>query len=156
MTRPAPHVPSAAPAPAPASVQLMDQLAQAAASYYRNFAAVAAGRGLTLMQGKMLSLLRQPMPMRTLADLLACDASNVTGIVDRLEARELVRREADPADRRVKLVLLTESGQRTVEEIRAELMSELSGLETLDEADRHALRRLLGQIFPAEHARPPR
>ncbi|MFJ1704790.1 MarR family winged helix-turn-helix transcriptional regulator [Kitasatospora sp. NPDC088346] len=156
MTRPAPSVPSAAPTPAPDPAQLMDRLAQAAAAYYRNFAAVAAGRGLTLMQGKMLSLLRRPMPMRTLADLLACDASNVTGIVDRLEARDLVRREADPTDRRVKLVLLTDAGRRTVEEIRAELLADLSGLESLDEPDRHALLRLLGRVFPADGTRPPR
>lgn len=44
----------------------------------------------------MLSLLGRPLPMRALAELLGCDASNVTGIVDRLEARGLVRREAAP------------------------------------------------------------
>ncbi|WP_232247421.1 MarR family winged helix-turn-helix transcriptional regulator [Kitasatospora azatica] len=140
---------TAADAVAPTPAQLMDQLAQAAAAYYRNFATVAAQRGLTLMQGKMLSLLRRPMPMRTLAELLACDASNVTGIVDRLESRGLLRRESDPADRRVKLVLLTAEGERAVAQIRAELMSELSGLESLEEGDRRALQRLLGQVFPA-------
>lgn len=127
----------------------MDQLAQAAALYYRNFAAVAAERDLTLMQGKVLGLLRRPMPMRTLADLLACDASNVTGIVDRLEARGLVRREANPADRRVKRVALTEEGEETVRRIRADLMSGLTGLESLGEEDRRSFRRLLEEVFPA-------
>ncbi|MEU4498322.1 MarR family transcriptional regulator [Streptomyces sp. NBC_00210] len=141
--------PAPSPRAAPTPVQLMDQLAQAAAGYYRNFAVVAAKRGLTLMQGKMLSLLRQPMPMRTLADLLACDASNVTGIVDRLEAHELVRREADPADRRIKMVMLTEEGERTVRLIRAELMSMLSGLEELGEDERATFQHLLSQVFPA-------
>ncbi|WP_327070544.1 MarR family transcriptional regulator [Kitasatospora sp. NBC_01250] len=143
--------PAAAPAAAvaaPTPVELMDQVARAAAAYYRHFATLAADRGLTLMQGKTLSLLREPRPMRTLADLLACDASNVTGIVDRLEARGLVRREVDPADRRIKNVLLTEEGEQAVREIRAELVSGLTGLEQLDEADRHALQRLLGLVFP--------
>ncbi|MEU9126988.1 MarR family transcriptional regulator [Kitasatospora sp. NPDC048540] len=143
MTQSAPR-----PAAAPTPVELMDQLARAAAAYYRCFATVAAERGLTLMQGKMLSLLRTPMPMRTLADLLACDASNVTGIVDRLEARGLVRREVAAADRRVKNVLLTEQGEQTVRLIRAELISGLAGLDQLDAEDRSALRRLLGQVFP--------
>ncbi len=133
----------------PTPAQLMDQLAQAAAGYYRSFAAVAAERGLTLMQGKMLSLLRRPMPMRTLADLLACDASNITGIVDRLEARGLARRETDPADRRIKNVTLTEEGEETVRQIRAELMSGLTGLEGLDEEERITFQRLLGRVFPA-------
>ncbi|PYC74534.1 MarR family transcriptional regulator [Streptomyces tateyamensis] len=126
----------------------MDQIARAAAAYYRHFAAMAADRGLTLMQGKTLSLLREPRPMRTLAELLACDASNVTGIVDRLEARGLVRREVDPADRRIKNVLLTEGGEETVRQIRAEMMSGLTGLEQLGEAQRHAFQRLLGEVFP--------
>ncbi|MFI0714955.1 MarR family winged helix-turn-helix transcriptional regulator [Streptomyces inhibens] len=155
MTRPKlPAPPSASPpkTPAPTPVQLMDQLAQAAALYYRNFAAVAAERDLTLMQGKMLSLLRRPMPMRALADLLACDASNVTGIVDRLGARGLVRREADPSDRRVKMVMLTEAGEETVRQIRSELMSNLTGLESLGEEDRHSFQRLLSQVLPAVSA----
>lgn len=132
----------------PSPLQLMDQLAQAAAGYYRAFARVADERGLTLMQGKMLSLLRQPMAMRHLAELLACDASNVTGIVDRLEARELVRREVDPADRRIKNVLLTELGEQTVRQIRAELMSSLTGLEQLGEDERAVFQQLLARVFP--------
>ena len=97
----------------------------------------------------MLAQLDGPLPMRGLAALLVCDASNVTGIVDRLEARELVRREADPADRRVKMVMLTEEGERTVRLIRAELMSMLSGLEELGEDERATFQHLLSQVFPA-------
>ncbi|MFF4696236.1 MarR family winged helix-turn-helix transcriptional regulator [Streptomyces chattanoogensis] len=155
MTRSKPPAPPSDPPPsdpAPTPMQLMDQLAQAAALYYRNFAAVAAERDLTLMQGKMLGLLRRPMPMRSLADLLACDASNVTGIVDRLAARGLVRREADPSDRRVKRVILTEEGEETVRQIRSELMSNLTGLEGLGEEDRRSFQRLLGQVLPAVSA----
>ncbi|AUG82014.1 hypothetical protein CFP65_7433 [Kitasatospora sp. MMS16-BH015] len=144
-----------APPTAPTSVDLMDQLARAAAGYYRSFATVAAARGLTLMQGKVLSLLRTPVPMRTLAELLACDASNVTGIVDRLEAHGLARREPDPADRRVKRVGLTEQGERTVREIRAELRTTLSGLDGLAEPDRQTLHQLLSRLFPPEAGTGP-
>ncbi|MBV2156673.1 MarR family winged helix-turn-helix transcriptional regulator [Kitasatospora sp. SUK 42] len=135
---------SAPPTPA----QLMDQLARAAAAYYRHFAVASGEHGLTLMQGKVLGLLRRPMPMRTLAELLVCDASNVTGIVDRLQARDLVRRETDPADRRIKNVVLTTEGERTVERIRARLTTDLTALEQLDDEDRRAFQRLLGQVFP--------
>src|SRR5476651_2497120 len=41
----------------------------------------------------------RPMPMGQLACMLACDASNVTGLVDRLESRGLVRRRASVEDR---------------------------------------------------------
>ena len=51
------------------------------------------------MQAHVLRLLEpgEPLPMRTLARKLCCDASNVTGIVDRLEERGLVRARPRPA-----------------------------------------------------------
>jgi DNA-binding MarR family transcriptional regulator len=132
----------------PGTDLLMERLAHAAACYYRSFAVVAANQGLTLMQGKMLSLLLQPRPMRALADLLGCDASNITGIVDRLEARALVRREASPADRRVKNVLLTPDGEAAVRQIRADMATGLPGLARLDAYERRALFDLLDRAFP--------
>ncbi|WP_348534134.1 MarR family transcriptional regulator [Kitasatospora sp. MAA19] len=142
------------PDPPATPIELMDQLARVAAAYYRHFAAAAAGRGLTLMQGKTLSLLTRPRSMRALAGLLSCDASNVTGIVDRLEGRDLVRREPDPADRRVKNIALTDEGERTVRSIRADLMSGLTALEQLSDQDRTTLRALLDRAFP-DTAVPP-
>ena len=50
--------------------------------------------------------------MRKLAQKLKCEPSNVTGIVDRLEARGLVERRPDPADRRVKVAAATDEGRR--------------------------------------------
>src|SRR2546430_16789658 len=49
----------------------------------------------------------RPLPMSRLADTLSCDASNVTGLVDRLESRGLVRRRPLPQDRRVQVLELT-------------------------------------------------
>jgi len=50
--------------------------------------------------------------MSALAGTLACDPSNVTGIVDRLEARGLIRRRASTEDRRAKRLALTPRGER--------------------------------------------
>ena len=52
------------------------------------------------------------VPMSSLAGKLFCDASNVTGIVDRLEARDLIERRPADYDRRVKLLVLTAEGER--------------------------------------------
>src|SRR5947209_17383862 len=54
----------------------------------------------------------RPLPMRRLADTLSCDASNVTGLVDRLESRGLVQRQSSARDRRVKVLQLTPTGTR--------------------------------------------
>src|SRR5437879_13717716 len=54
----------------------------------------------------------RPVPMGRLAEALACDASNVTGLIDRLESRGLVRRRPSANDRRVKVLQLTPAGSR--------------------------------------------
>src|ERR1700745_2983962 len=66
---------------------------------------IAAEFELSPMQAHVLRLLEpgRPLPMRVLAGKLCCDASNVTGIVDRLEQRGLVERRASQKDRRVRM-----------------------------------------------------
>jgi DNA-binding MarR family transcriptional regulator len=64
----------------------------------------------------------RPLPMGRLAETLSCDASNVTGLVDRLEARGLVRRQASEHDRRVKVLELTPAGAR----LRAQMLTRMA------------------------------
>ncbi|MGB9634408.1 MAG: MarR family winged helix-turn-helix transcriptional regulator, partial [Chloroflexaceae bacterium] len=54
-----------------------------------------------------------------LSERLLVDKSTITRIVDRLESAGLVRREADPDDRRVQRVVLTGQGQETRDRARA-------------------------------------
>ena len=49
--------------------------------------------------------------MGALAKVLRCDASNVTWLADRLEARGFVERHTAPTDRRVKTLSLTDAGR---------------------------------------------
>ncbi len=63
----------------------------------------------------------QPLPMGRLACALGCDASNVTGIVDRLEQRGLIERRPSERDRRVKVLVVTDQGA----EVRRALMIRL-------------------------------
>jgi len=74
--------------------------------------AIAADLALSPMQCHVLRLLEpgKPVQMRHLADCLGCDASNVTGIVDRLEARGLLERRAAAHDRRVRVLAVTRRG----------------------------------------------
>src|SRR4051794_3867449 len=81
------------------------------------FVEIAHELGLAPQQASALKSLGEPVPMGDLADALHCDSSNVTGIVDRLEQRGLVRREAAAGDRRVKMLALTEEGQRVRRQI---------------------------------------
>jgi DNA-binding MarR family transcriptional regulator len=58
------------------------------------------------------------VPLSQICNQMIADNSNLTRLVDRLEARGLVRRAADPRDRRVTLVQLTPEGQALIDELR--------------------------------------
>jgi DNA-binding MarR family transcriptional regulator len=84
-----------------------------------------------------------PMPMHELATVLACDNSNVTGIVDRLEARGLVTRRPYAQDRRVKHVVLTPAGAELRERVRARMAQAPEAVRRLSVADQRLLRDVL-------------
>jgi DNA-binding MarR family transcriptional regulator len=84
-----------------------------------------------------------PRKMSDLAHILFCDNSNVTGIVDRLEERGLVRRVAAEGDRRVKLLVLTEDGEWMREQITKRMAEPPAPIASLSKKDQRALRDIL-------------
>ncbi|HVZ33788.1 MAG TPA: MarR family transcriptional regulator [Polyangiaceae bacterium] len=82
------------------------------------------------------------MPMSAIAELLVCDASNVTGIVDKLEARGLAQR-GQGEDRRVKVLTLTALGEELRTSMRERLLSPPHWLVQLTRDDQRALRDVL-------------
>jgi MarR family transcriptional regulator, organic hydroperoxide resistance regulator len=107
---------------------------------------VAMGQEFELAPQQMIALRMLgagPRKMSDLAHALFCDNSNVTGIVDRLEERGLVRREAAEGDRRVKLLVLTEEGERMRVEITKRMAEPPPAIASLSEKDQRALRDIL-------------
>lgn len=92
----------------------------------------------------------RPLPMGRLAETLRCDASNVTGLVDRLEARGLVQRRLSAEDRRVKVIHLTPTGSR----LRGQLLEQMTGgscrLSRLSAAEQRSLVRILEGLLDDE------
>jgi DNA-binding MarR family transcriptional regulator len=85
----------------------------------------------------------RPLPMGRLAHTLACDASNVTGLVDRLEARGLVERRPSTRDRRVKVIQLTPRGSRVRGQLLRQTTAASHPLSRLSPAQQRALVRIL-------------
>jgi DNA-binding MarR family transcriptional regulator len=110
---------------------------------------VAAEFELSPMQAHVLRLLEpgEPLPMRTLAHKLCCDASNVTGIVDRLEERGLVQRTAAPADRRVRMLVVTDTGLALRRRMLKRLSEAPEPIARLSRDDQRALREILNRAF---------
>ena len=93
-----------------------------------------------------LRALDEPVPQRGLADVLHCDPSHVTGIVDRLEKRGLVQRAVDPNDRRIKNISVTDAGRQLRTEMEARLYEKVPGLDNLDEREQGQLKALLAKM----------
>jgi len=94
-----------------------------------------------------LSEAGESLPLGQLAERLSCVKSNVTQLVDRLEADGLVSRAGDPNDRRSRLAVLTDAGRRAYvkgSEIQVQTERELFGVLTKDESD--TLHQLLGKL----------
>ncbi|MCB0856504.1 MAG: winged helix-turn-helix transcriptional regulator [Solirubrobacterales bacterium] len=97
----------------------------------------------------VLRTLDEPKPMREVAGDLACNSSNLTGITDRLEDRDLVRRERDPDDRRVNLLVLTDEGQRLRRRVMKRLDKPVDSMSALSDEELAELTRLLEKIGDA-------
>lgn len=105
---------------------------------------------LTFMQLNVLTKLSkgEPVAMNVLSHHFMCDASNITGIADRLESRGLTERLDHPKDRRIKMIGLTEAGIKLRDEILVETIeAETSVMEpVLTPEERNTLVELLGKI----------
>jgi MarR family transcriptional regulator, organic hydroperoxide resistance regulator len=111
--------------------------------------AILSELGLSMQQSMAISTLEPgvPLPMSALAEAMHCDNSNITGIVDRLEAAGLAERRASERDRRVKAVVLTEKGERTRIEIRRRAGEPPPKLAALSAQDVIALRDILARAL---------
>jgi CRISPR type IV-associated protein Csf3 len=91
----------------------------------------------------------EPLSLGQLAARLSCVRSNVTQLMDRLEADGLVRRARDPADGRTVLAVITEEGrQRFTAASDAQARAEQELLAALGDGDRAALAALLERVAP--------
>lgn len=80
----------------------------------------AGGLNITVVQAAMLFLLEQRdgRTMTEISRLLFTDNSSLTRLADRMEKAGLVRRSADPQDRRTLIISITEEGRKQAEAAR--------------------------------------
>ena len=108
-------------------------LVQVFLSQRNRFLAAAQSMGITPVHAHALKMLQavEAPSMRSLAQVLQCDASNVTAIIDRLEARGYVERRASATDRRVTYLRLTTRGDTLLARSFTDLEADRRNLEAL-------------------------
>ena len=139
--------------PSAAELRRTEALVQAflglAGRMRQHFAERVAELDLTPPQAHLLrELAGGARPMGELAGQLHCDASNITGLADRLEHRGLVERRASPGDRRVKVLVLTPDGERLHASLVERLMTGSPLTRGLPVRDQVELLRLLQHLEP--------
>lgn len=93
----------------------------------------------------------------TLANRVAFDAATSGSVIGRLEAKGWVRREADPQDRRRKLLFVTPAGAAALERMNAAVeAAQAAMLQPLSAADQKVFMRLLAQLVAGHEAGPGR
>ncbi len=111
-----------------------------------NFGEAVAPLGVPAHLARAVIMLDDPSTMSELAERLRCDPSYVTSLADQLEERGLAGR-AQGADRRVKLLALTDDGRALRARVAATISAESIVLSRLDDAQRAALLPLLEQLL---------
>jgi DNA-binding MarR family transcriptional regulator len=99
--------------------------------------------------GVLNSLYRNDgMSLKALADELSVNASTMTGIIDRMSAKELVERRADPSDRRALAVFLLEKG-RDLEDYVTETVYRSNKIFLADftEEEKATLKKFLLRLY---------
>ena len=118
------------------------------------FRSASADCGLSPIQAKTLLHMdvKRPSTMSEVAQTAACEPSNLTGIVDKLEARGLVRRRATTDDRRIKMVLLTREGAALRDRLVARFSEPAPWMLALSAGDQRQLRDILRKGLAFEQA----
>ena len=89
-----------------------------------------------------------PAPVNTIGELVHLTSGSITAAIDRLERKSLVERGADPADRRARVVHLTEAGRTLIEcafrDHAAAMEAATSGLSATERGAAVTLLKKLG------------
>ncbi len=125
---------------------------------------LASQFGLTGPQLTVIKLLEtfENLSLSSLSERIRAQNSTVTGIIDRMEREELVRRERSTSDRRVVHIRLSDKGQKLARQIQVEPMEIFRGaLLSLSQADLRDLLRIMNKLqkyvrtrVPAENGAP--
>ncbi|NLO20443.1 MAG: MarR family transcriptional regulator [Syntrophomonadaceae bacterium] len=110
------------------------------------FKAELAPFGITPGQYAILSCLweEDSQTPRQLAERLSLDSSSITGILDRVEQKGLIQRQAVPRDRRALQVVLTDKGQALKEPVKQAILdANKKVLKRFEDQESENLRKYL-------------
>jgi len=117
----------------------------------RRFGALVEPRGISLQQYNVLRILRgageDGTPTLEIADRMIQRTPGITRLLDKLEAKQLVRRKRCPEDRRQVLCWITNEGMRLLADLDTPLLdSGTQAMHSISASEMKALVSLLNRI----------
>jgi DNA-binding MarR family transcriptional regulator len=139
-------------------MEVIGRISRLSALIQRELERVFAQHGLAGGDFDVLATLRrsgEPLTPGELSRSMMVTTGGMTKLLDRLEAQGLIRREANPRDRRGRLIVLTHDGRALIDRaVEAHLQNEQRLLADLSESEREDLAALLRELLIALDARP--
>ena len=129
-------------------LEILDSVAGLFAQLVAEGEALAKRLGIPVFVIKALHMLDNPLAMKDLGQRMHCDPSFITSIADTLEKHGLAVREPDPADRRVKRLVLTPVGAELKARIEDEVLSRSPWRQRLSREQRASLLALIQTMCP--------
>lgn len=116
------------------------------------YAQLCAKHDLSPAQAQLLCVIKdRPRGMTELTRMLRLERPGLSGLVDRIERRGLLRRETQAHDRRAVMLTPTARGKKIVEAFYAEVSERLLEVVAhLPAADRHQFERIATNIVLTE------
>ena len=136
-------------------LDLLDALAGLIGLLLAEGEALAKDFGVPAFFIKALHLIDAPLAMKELGQRMHCDPSFVTSIADMLEKRGLAVRESDPADRRVKRLVLTSAGLEMKHQMELAMLERSPWRQYLTGDERSTLISLIHKMAPPLSATDP-
>ncbi|MGV7927490.1 MAG: MarR family winged helix-turn-helix transcriptional regulator [Spirochaetota bacterium] len=109
--------------------------------------------GLTDVQYNLMNLLHYEsgadggLGQSQLSEMMMVNRANVTTLIDRMEKADLVVRTAHPNDRRLKIIKLTEKGEKLFLKVKPHYIKQIRlGMSSLDESELASLSVMLGKV----------
>jgi DNA-binding MarR family transcriptional regulator len=132
----------------------------AAAALHERMDRVCAGHEITRAQYNVLRILRgaypEGHPRCEIASRMVDRAPDITRLLDRLEARKLVKRARGSEDKRETITLITAKGLKLLDAMQPTVDADLASiLRRLSEEDCRELSRLCGLIFDSVDSAGP-
>jgi len=135
--------------------ELLDAFAEFIGHVLARGEKVAEQFGVPLFTVKAMHWLDGGMAMKELGRHMRCDPSFVTAIADALEKRGLARREPNPADRRIKNLVLTAEGRELQGRLEREMLAHMPWCSALDLAERQSLLAIIRKLVDAAASATP-